>query len=94
MTQSLTIQLKIAIYWVWLFNRFLVFAHLGIFVLALKVTNGSYIMNGEFAVSAPGTYDAAGARFLYTREAGLDKVLSHGPLHHSIDIMVILINTR
>lgn len=69
-----------------LFNCF--YAHLGIFVLALKVTNGSYIMNGEFAVSAPGTYEAAGARFLYTREAGLDKVLSHGPIHHSIDIMV------
>lgn len=45
-------------------------------------------MNGEFAVSAPGTYEAAGARFLYTREAGLDKVLAHGPIHHSIDIMV------
>lgn len=58
------------------------------FVPALKVTNGSYIMNGEFAVSAPGTYEAAGARFMYTRTAGLDNVFALGPIHHPIDIMV------
>lgn len=45
-------------------------------------------MNGEFAVSAPGTYEAAGARFQYTRAAGLDAVFALGPLHHPIDIMV------
>lgn len=45
-------------------------------------------MNGEFAVSAAGTYEAAGARFIYTREAGQDRVFAHGPIHHSIDIMV------
>lgn len=47
-------------------------------------------MNGEFAVSGPGSYEAAGARFFYTREAGLDKIIAHGPIHHSIDIMVNL----
>ncbi|KAI8420125.1 hypothetical protein MSG28_008706 [Choristoneura fumiferana] len=57
--------------------------------IALKVTNGSYIMNGEFAVSAPGTYEAAGARFMYSRAAGLDAVFAHGPLHHPIDIMIL-----
>ncbi|XP_068620174.1 ADAMTS-like protein 4 isoform X2 [Battus philenor] len=57
--------------------------------IALRVTNGSYIVNGEFAVSAPGTYEAAGARFLYTRNIGLDNVFAMGPLHHSIDIMVL-----
>ncbi|KAI8420131.1 hypothetical protein MSG28_008710 [Choristoneura fumiferana] len=56
--------------------------------IALKITNGSYIMNGEFAVSAPGTYEAAGARFLYSRPAGLDAVFAHGPIQHPIDIMV------
>lgn len=45
-------------------------------------------MNGEFAVSSPGTYEAAGARFIYTREAGLDSVFSIGPIHSAIDIMV------
>ncbi|KAL0820477.1 hypothetical protein ABMA28_006343 [Loxostege sticticalis] len=57
--------------------------------IALKVTNGSYIMNGEFAVSAPGTYEAAGARFMYTRTAGLDNVFALGPIHHPIDIMIL-----
>ncbi|XP_072943030.1 thrombospondin type-1 domain-containing protein 4-like [Epargyreus clarus] len=57
--------------------------------IALKISNGSYIMNGEFAVSAPGTYEAGGARFVYTRAAGLDSVFSLGPIHHSIDIMIL-----
>ncbi|XP_073953760.1 ADAMTS-like protein 4 [Choristoneura fumiferana] len=57
--------------------------------IALKITNGSYIMNGEFAVSAPGTYEAAGARFLYSRPAGLDAVFAHGPIQHPIDIMIL-----
>ncbi|XP_075981264.1 ADAMTS-like protein 4 [Anticarsia gemmatalis] len=57
--------------------------------IALKISNGSYIMNGEFAVSAPGTYEAAGARFLYTRHAGQDHVFVHGPVHHPIDIMIL-----
>ncbi|KAM3963267.1 ADAMTS-like protein 4 isoform 1-T1 [Aphomia sociella] len=57
--------------------------------IALKISNGSYIMNGEFAVSAPGTYDAAGTRFLYTRAAGLDMVFALGPTHYPIDIMVL-----
>ncbi|XP_026742853.1 thrombospondin type-1 domain-containing protein 4-like [Trichoplusia ni] len=57
--------------------------------IALKVSNGSYIMNGEFAVSAAGTYEAAGARFVYSREGSLDSVLAHGPIHHPIDIMIL-----
>ncbi|XP_037294999.1 ADAMTS-like protein 4 [Manduca sexta] len=57
--------------------------------IALKVTNGSYIMNGEFAVSAPGTYEAAGARFVYSRGNGLDTVYAHGPIHHPIDVMIL-----
>lgn len=55
---------------------------------ALKITNGSFIMNGEFAVSSPGTYEAAGARFVYSRKTGLDSVYALGPTHDSIDIMV------
>uniref|UniRef100_A0A2A4K7Z3 PLAC domain-containing protein n=1 Tax=Heliothis virescens TaxID=7102 RepID=A0A2A4K7Z3_HELVI len=57
--------------------------------IALKISNGSYIMNGEFAVSAPGTYEAAGARFHYARDGSRDTVLAHGPIHHPIDIMIL-----
>ncbi|XP_050550580.1 thrombospondin type-1 domain-containing protein 4 [Spodoptera frugiperda] len=57
--------------------------------IALKISNGSYIMNGEFAVSAAGTYEAAGARFVYSRQGSLDSVVAHGPIHHPIDIMIL-----
>ncbi|XP_072942469.1 ADAMTS-like protein 4 isoform X2 [Epargyreus clarus] len=57
--------------------------------IALRVTNGSYIVNGEFAVSAPGSYEAAGARFVYSRAAGLDSIFAMGPIQHPIDIMVL-----
>ncbi|XP_052755771.1 thrombospondin type-1 domain-containing protein 4-like [Galleria mellonella] len=57
--------------------------------IALKISNGSYIMNGEFAVSAPGRYDAAGTRFLYTRAIGLDSVFALGPTLQPIDIMIL-----
>ncbi|CAH0724437.1 unnamed protein product, partial [Brenthis ino] len=57
--------------------------------IALRVSNGSYIVNGEFAVSAPGTYEAVGARFIYSRAAGLDNIFAMGPIHESIDIMIL-----
>ncbi|XP_060805417.1 ADAMTS-like protein 4 [Amyelois transitella] len=57
--------------------------------IALKISNGSYVMNGEFAISPPGTYEAVGTRFIYTRNIGLDSVYAPGPLHQSVDIMVL-----
>ncbi|XP_028169926.1 thrombospondin type-1 domain-containing protein 4-like [Ostrinia furnacalis] len=57
--------------------------------IALKISNSSYIVNGEFAVSAPGTYDAAGARFVYSRVAGLDNIFAMGPILQPVDIMVL-----
>lgn len=45
-------------------------------------------MNGEFAVSVPGAYDAAGARFIYSRKGHLDSVFTVGPIYEPIDIMV------
>lgn len=45
-------------------------------------------MNGEFAVSVPGAYDAAGARFIYSRKGHLDSIFTVGPIHEPIDIMV------
>ncbi|CAG9123819.1 unnamed protein product [Plutella xylostella] len=57
--------------------------------IALKLSNSSYIMNGEFAVSTPGSYDAAGARFQYSRVGDLDSVYAHGPILHPVDIMIL-----
>ncbi|XP_041984810.1 A disintegrin and metalloproteinase with thrombospondin motifs 7-like [Aricia agestis] len=57
--------------------------------IALKISNGSYIVNGEFAISAPGSYEAAGARFIYSREAGQDVVTAHGPILQPVDIMIL-----
>lgn len=45
-------------------------------------------MNGDFAVSVPGAYDAAGTRFIYSRKSHLDSVVTVGPIHEPIDIMV------
>lgn len=67
---------------------YLSYLYLFNFVSALKMTNGSYVINGEFAISTPGTYDAVGARFIYSRVRGLDSIFTLGPIHHPIDIMV------
>lgn len=57
--------------------------------IALKMVNGSYIMNGEFAISTPGSYDAAGARFIYSRSNNQDNVYANGPLQSPVDIMIL-----
>ncbi|VVC98006.1 unnamed protein product [Leptidea sinapis] len=62
--------------------------------IALRVLNGSYIVNGDFAVSAPGSYEAAGARFIYSRSGGLDSIFAMGPIHQAIDIMVLYTQPR
>ncbi|XP_010633219.1 ADAMTS-like protein 5 isoform X3 [Fukomys damarensis] len=43
--------------------------------LALMGGNGRYVLNGNWAVSPPGTYDAAGTRVVYTRAAGPEETL-------------------
>ncbi|XP_050674394.1 ADAMTS-like protein 4 isoform X2 [Leptidea sinapis] len=62
--------------------------------IALRVLNGSYIVNGDFAVSAPGSYEAAGARFIYSRSGELDNIFAMGPIHQAIDIMVLYTQPR
>lgn len=57
----------------------------------MKLVNDSYIINGEFAISLAGSYEAAGARFVYSRAGGQDSVFAHGPLQQPVDIMVILL---
>ncbi|XP_032990123.1 ADAMTS-like protein 5 isoform X5 [Rhinolophus ferrumequinum] len=43
--------------------------------LALMVSDGSYVLNGNWAVSPPGTYEAAGTRVVYTRATGPEETL-------------------
>ncbi|XP_062965801.1 ADAMTS-like protein 5 isoform X3 [Cynocephalus volans] len=43
--------------------------------LALMGGDGRYVLNGHWAVSPPGTYEAAGTRVVYTRAAGLEETL-------------------
>uniref|UniRef100_A0A286XUP4 ADAMTS like 5 n=1 Tax=Cavia porcellus TaxID=10141 RepID=A0A286XUP4_CAVPO len=43
--------------------------------LALMGGDGRYVLNGNWAVSPPGTYEAAGTQVVYTRAAGLEETL-------------------
>ncbi|XP_036746629.2 ADAMTS-like protein 5 isoform X2 [Manis pentadactyla] len=43
--------------------------------LALMGGDGRYVLNGNWAVSPPGTYEAAGTRVVYTRAAGQEETL-------------------
>ncbi|XP_059950720.1 ADAMTS-like protein 5 isoform X7 [Mesoplodon densirostris] len=43
--------------------------------LALMGGDGRYVFNGNWAVSPPGTYEAAGTRVVYTRVAGSEETL-------------------
>ncbi|XP_031293963.1 ADAMTS-like protein 5 isoform X4 [Camelus dromedarius] len=44
--------------------------------LALMGGDGRYVLNGNWAVSPPGTYEAAGTRVVYTRATGREETLS------------------
>lgn len=51
--------------------------------------DGRYVLNGNWAVSPPGTYEAAGTRVVYTREAGPEEMLSAaGPTSHDLLLQV------
>ncbi|XP_013365641.1 PREDICTED: ADAMTS-like protein 5 isoform X2 [Chinchilla lanigera] len=43
--------------------------------LALMGGDGRYVLNGDWAVSPPGTYEAAGTHVVYTRAAGPEETL-------------------
>ncbi|XP_047566109.1 ADAMTS-like protein 5 isoform X4 [Lutra lutra] len=59
--------------------------------LALMGGDGRYVLNGNWAVSPPGTYDAAGTRVVYTREAGPEEMLSAaGPTSQDLLLQVLL----
>ncbi|XP_074037372.1 thrombospondin type 1 domain containing lonely heart isoform X2 [Leptinotarsa decemlineata] len=64
--------------------------------LAIKNTNGSFIVNGEWKQSNSRVFQGAGTKFVYIRqdENSLETLTSPGPLAHSVDIMIVNYQTN
>lgn len=51
--------------------------------------DGHYLLNGNRAVSPPGTYEVAGTRLVYTQEASLEETLqAEGPTSQDLILQV------
>lgn len=51
--------------------------------------DGHYVLNGNWAVSPPGTYEAAGTHVVYTRAAGAEETLrAAGPTSQDLLLQV------
>ncbi|XP_015181428.1 PREDICTED: ADAMTS-like protein 4 isoform X2 [Polistes dominula] len=59
--------------------------------LAIRLQNGSYLLNGNYSINWSGEYNAAGTTFLYIRQSqqNLESFSAAGPLHEPIDVMVL-----
>ncbi|XP_043321512.1 ADAMTS-like protein 5 isoform X3 [Cervus elaphus] len=59
--------------------------------LALMGGDGRYVLNGNWAVSPAGTYEAAGTRVIYTRATGPEETLrAAGPTSEDLLLQVLL----
>ncbi|XP_003788896.1 ADAMTS-like protein 5 [Otolemur garnettii] len=59
--------------------------------LALMGSDGHYVLNGNWAVSRPGTYQAVGTHIVYTRDARPEETLHvAGPTSHDLLLQVLL----
>lgn len=59
------------------------------FFAALVTRDGHYVLNGDGALSLPGTYEAAGTRVVYTRSAGPEETLqATGPTSQELLLQV------
>lgn len=60
------------------------------FFLALRNTNGSFILNGDWKFSSSRSVEAAGTRFTYQKQdaTSLETITAQGPLNSPVDIMV------
>ncbi|XP_054548997.1 ADAMTS-like protein 5 [Talpa occidentalis] len=59
--------------------------------LALMGGDGSYVLNGNWAISPPGTYEAAGTHVVYTRDQSSQETLSAvGPTSQRLFLQVLL----
>jgi len=58
---------------------------------ALRRADGSYVLNGNWAIQWSGEYSAGGSSFTYRRQdaASAELVTSAGPLQEPIDLMVV-----
>ncbi|KAJ8980657.1 hypothetical protein NQ317_017583 [Molorchus minor] len=59
--------------------------------IALKNSNGSFIVNGEWKFSNSRALQGAGAKFIYVRqdENSLETLSSPGPLANTVDVMIV-----
>ncbi|PNI16769.1 ADAMTSL5 isoform 7 [Pan troglodytes] len=58
---------------------------------ALMGGDGRYVLNGDWAVSPPGTYEVAGTHVVYTRDTGPQETLqAAGPTSHDLLLQVLL----
>lgn len=59
--------------------------------LALKISNGSYIINGDWKFGPSKSIEGAGTRFTYIRQdsTSLETISAPGPLAEAVDIMVV-----
>lgn len=56
---------------------------------ALMVSDGSYVLNGNWEVSPPGIYEAAGTHVVYTRATGPEETLhAAGPTSQDLLLQV------
>ncbi|KAM5237877.1 ADAMTS-like protein 5 [Ctenodactylus gundi] len=59
--------------------------------LALMGGDGRYVLNGNWAMSPPGTYEAAGTHIVYTRNTGPEETLhAVGPTSQDLLLQVLL----
>lgn len=59
--------------------------------LAIRLQNGSYLLNGNYSINWSGEYNAAGTTFVYIRQSpqNLESFSAAGPLHEPVDVMVL-----
>lgn len=57
---------------------------------AIRLQDGSYLLNGNNFINWSGEYKAAGTTFVYRRQSpqNLESFSAAGPLQESIDVMV------
>ena len=61
--------------------------------VALRRSDGNYVINGNWAINWSGEYEAAGTSFTYRRQDANNGELieAQGPLLESVDLMVCII---
>nr|XP_031837415.1 thrombospondin type-1 domain-containing protein 4-like [Nomia melanderi]XP_031837416.1 thrombospondin type-1 domain-containing protein 4-like [Nomia melanderi]XP_031837417.1 thrombospondin type-1 domain-containing protein 4-like [Nomia melanderi]XP_031837418.1 thrombospondin type-1 domain-containing protein 4-like [Nomia melanderi]XP_031837419.1 thrombospondin type-1 domain-containing protein 4-like [Nomia melanderi]XP_031837420.1 thrombospondin type-1 domain-containing protein 4-like [Nomi len=59
--------------------------------LAIKLQNGTFLLNGNYNINLSGKYQAAGTTFVYLRQGPqhLESFSATGPLQEPIDVMVL-----